>query len=257
MQFPASDILKPYVKYYWVYTTDSDVMNEVLFYGGYVALAINISGGNVITTINGHATNMPKIEILGQLTLPTRITATKETVILIARFYPYATSLFFPNPISDFTNYSVDFDDVCVEATNQFYDNLTQADSMEQKVGILDAFLIQRLGKNEKRNQKIKMIEQICDRICVEGEAFNAKDLSGECRFSERYIQRLFTENVGLPPRSFFNIHRFNKSLELIRSSDSSLTSIAYDCGYYDQAHFIKEFKKYTGMTPSEIRVSA
>jgi hypothetical protein len=96
MQFLPSDILKLYVKCYWVYTTDRDVMNEVLFPSGYVALAVNISGGNVITTINGRPINMPKIEILGQLTLPTRITATKETSILIARFYPYASSLFFP-----------------------------------------------------------------------------------------------------------------------------------------------------------------
>jgi len=257
MQFPASNILKPYVKCYWVYTTDRDVVNEVLFPDGYVALAINISGGKVITTINGHPINMPKVEILGQLTLPTRITATKETTILIARFYPYASSLFFPNPISDFTNYSIDFDDVILEATDQLYDNLRQADSIEQKVSILDTFLVQQLGKKEKVYKKIKMIEQICDRICVEGEAFHAKDLSVEYGFSERYIQRLFMENVGLTPRSFFNLHRFNKSLELIRSSDSPLTSIAYDCGYYDQAHFIKEFKKYTGMTPSEIRVFA
>jgi AraC-like DNA-binding protein len=134
---------------------------------------------------------------------------------------------------------------------------LTQADSIEQKVGILDTFLVQQSGKREKVYKKIKMIEQICDRICVDGEAFHAKDLSDQYGFSERYIQRLFIENVGLTPRSFFKIHRFNKSLELVRSSDSSLTSIAYDCGYYDQAHFIKEFKKYTGMTPSEIRVFA
>ncbi len=72
--------------------------------------------------------------------------------------------------------------------------------------------------------------------------------------YSERYIQKLFLDNVGITPKSFSNIHRFNKSLQLIQTADLPLTSIAYDCGYYDQAHFIKEFKKFTGLTPSEVR---
>ena len=53
--------------------------------------------------------------------------------------------------------------------------------------------------------------------------------------------------------KSFFSVQRFNKSLQLVRSADLSLTNIAYECGYYDQAHFIKEFKSYTGISPSRL----
>jgi AraC-like DNA-binding protein len=98
------------------------------------------------------------------------------------------------------------------------------------------------------------MIEQICSCISAQGESFNIKNLSTMYGFTERYIQKLLLNNVGLPPRSIYNVQRFNKSLELVRRIDLPLTAIAYDCGYYDQAHFIKEFKKYTGLTPSEVR---
>jgi len=60
---------------------------------------------------------------------------------------------------------------------------------------------------------------------------------------------------VGITPQKYFAVRRFNKSLELVRSSEESLTSIAFECGYYDQAHFIKEFKSYTGLTPGEVKM--
>jgi AraC-like DNA-binding protein len=62
--------------------------------------------------------------------------------------------------------------------------------------------------------------------------------------------------NIGISPAAFTSVIRFNKSLELVLNTTQSLTAIAYDCGYYDQAHFIKEFKKFTDITPSASRSS-
>src|SRR5436189_5543081 len=103
MQFLPSDVLKPFVKSYSIINIDRDLTNEVFYPSGYVDLAINISNGSAATIIDGHSRNMPNVEVLGQLTLPTRLTVTKGTSVLLARIYPYANSLFFPNPISDFT----------------------------------------------------------------------------------------------------------------------------------------------------------
>lgn len=254
MQFPASDILKPYVQGYWIMTVDKDLTNEVFYPSGFVDFAIKISSGNVITLINGRSIDMPKVEVLGQITQPTRLTVTKGTNILIARLYPHANSLFFPNPISDFTNHSIDLADVFGEESNDFYYQLMETNATEQKVRALDSFLVQRLKKSKTAHHKLIIVEQICRSIRADSESFNIKTLSDQYGISERYIQKLFLDNVGITPKLFSNIHRFNKSLQLIQSGDLPLTSIAYDCGYYDQAHFIKEFKKFTGLTPSEVR---
>jgi AraC-like DNA-binding protein len=80
--------------------------------------------------------------------------------------------------------------------------------------------------------------------------------LSKSYGLSERYLQKLFIDMVGISPSAYFSVYRFNKSLARILSTDHSLTAIGYDCGYYDQAHFIKEFKKFTGITPFEARAS-
>ncbi|HEY5822925.1 MAG TPA: AraC family transcriptional regulator [Cyclobacteriaceae bacterium] len=254
MSFSPSIILRPYVKEYFVVTVDKDVTNQVFYPSGYVDFAVNISDGEVVTIINGRAVDMPNVEVLGHLTSPTRLTIAGGTSVLIARIYPFASSLFFPNPISHFTNHSIDLHDVVGNESDVFYKMLTEAPSVREKVNVLDTFLVQKLMKNEKMQRKAHIIKQVCNDLVAEGEAFDIKVLSRRYGFSERYIQKLFIDVVGLTPRSLFSVQRFNKSLNRVLSTKVDLTSIAYDCGYYDQAHFIREFKKYTGLTPSEAR---
>lgn len=256
MQLLPPDILKPYVKSYTVITIDEDLTNEVFYPSGYVDFVVNISEGNATTIIDGRSKAMPQVELLGHLTLPSRLTVAKGTSVLIARIYPYASSLFFPNSIAEFTNYATDLYGVFSTEIHEFYDKLMHANTLMQKVKELDNFLIRKLAKNEKRYNQATMIAQICDHICAKGEAFDSKHLSHTYGFSERYIQKLFLDFVGIAPRSFFSVYRFNKSLGLVLSTGRPLTSIAYDCGYYDQAHFIKEFKKFTGITPFDARAS-
>jgi AraC-like DNA-binding protein len=61
----------------------------------------------------------------------------------------------------------------------------------------------------------------------------------------------LIYQHTGLSPKSFNKISRFQLSLRLIAKNEQPFTSIAYDCGYFDQSHFIRDFKSFTGLTPS------
>ena len=251
--FPPSDILKSYIKYYWVCTTDEDVSMEVMYPSGYVELCIDISNGNTVRHFGDRATKMPSMEVLGHLTKPTKATVTKGTTVLVTRFYPYASSLFFPNQVSNFTNDSIDLYDILSKESTEFYNHLMEQRTLGQKIKALDSFLVQRLTKSNKKREQFGLVEHLCSCISKKDDSFNLKNMASSYGFSERHIQKLFHDWVGLTPKSFHSILRFNKSLELIQSSGSALTSIAYECGYYDQAHFIKEFKSYAGITPSQV----
>ena len=257
MEFPIilpSEALKPYVKYYWVCTTGEDVFKESMYPSGHLEFCIDISNGETFRHFDNRLERMPKLEVLGHITIPTSATVAKGTTILVTRFYPHASSLFVPNPALDFTNKSIDLYDILGHKSTDFYTQIMEQPTVEMKVRILEAFLIQQLIKNRKKHKKLKLIENICRHISAT-EPFNSKSLSVEFGFSERYIQKLFLECVGLTPQNYFAVQRFNKSLELIQSSTKTLTSIALECGYYDQAHFIKEFKSYTALTPSNVRL--
>ncbi|MBC7958305.1 MAG: helix-turn-helix transcriptional regulator [Vallitaleaceae bacterium] len=250
-----SKLLKPYIQSYWVYETEEGVVDEMLLPNGYVDFTINISGADVVTKIGNKAIALPSTEILGQLTLPGRVTASKGTVLLIARFYPYATSLFFPCPASYFTNRSTDLGEVLKGESEKLLREIMAPFSFREKFAVLDTFLAQRLIYSEKKESDLLLLlEQACSWIGSNVEQFNLEHIEAITGFSKRHVQHIFLDWVGISPRKYFSIKRFNRSLDLLRTLTYPLTSIALECGYYDQAHFIREFKKLTGMTPSKVR---
>lgn len=251
--FFPSDILKPYIKNYWTCRHPDNVL-EVMYPSGCVELCIDISDCNTVRHRGNQAVKVPDLEVLGHWTIPTLAAIHKGNTCLITRFHPYASSLFFPNSASDFTNVSVDLRDIFGRESADLYDRLMEQRSLEQKIGVLEAFLVQRLNRNKKNNNKLKLVECLCNDVYREGMPFSIESLSAYYGYSERYIQKLFIDWIGLTPQKFFAVRRFNKSLQLIRSSNASLTAIAFECGYYDQAHFIKEFKSYTGLTPTQVK---
>ena len=250
--FYPSNSLSRYVKYYWTCAHDRDAL-EVMYPTGCVELCIDITGGDTVRHRGDRSMMVPRVEVLGHWNIPTTATIKKGNTCLITRFQPYAGSLFFPNRVSEFTNESIDLYDILSKESIEFYHRLMEQPLLEQKVKVLEAFLIDRLVRARKDQDKIRLVEGLCYSIGRNIDSFDLGRLSAEFGFSERYIQKLFLNYVGITPKSFFSVQRFNKSLGLVRSANISLTNIAYECGYYDQAHFIKEFKAYTGLTPSEI----
>jgi len=251
--FLPSDVLKPYIKCYWIFKAEQGVSDQIMFPSGYVEFAINISGGHVTTCFGDRAVTMPGLEVLGHFNIPTKVTAVAGTTVLITRFQPYAVASFFSNHISDFTNESIDLCDVIRQESADFFGALMERKSIAEKINYLESFLIRQLKKGKVDHQKLRLVESICRLDCNAEKPFNIRQIASQYGFSERYIQKLFHDLVGITPKDFFKVQRFNKSLDLIRTSGSSLTSIATQCGYYDQAHFIREFKSYTGLSPSRI----
>ncbi|WPO92455.1 helix-turn-helix domain-containing protein [Chryseobacterium sp. HR92] len=256
MQISPSVSLAPYIKSYTVVTIDNDLRDEVFYPSGYIDLIINISGGTAATTINGKRKDTPDIELLGHLTLPTRLTVAQGTSVLIARIYPYAGTLFFSDPLSEFTNCATDMYDVAKSEIRDLYDCIMQAGGLHAKINVLEAYFLQQLKKNETRLKKAVMVQALSQHFFMNHQTLDLHALAQGSGLSERYIQKLYLKNIGISPSAFAAVIRFNKSLPMVLNTSESLIAIAYNCGYYDQAHFIKEFKKFTGITPSASRHS-
>jgi transcriptional regulator GlxA family with amidase domain len=70
---------------------------------------------------------------------------------------------------------------------------------------------------------------------------------------SNRHLQRLFAERVGIGPARYAQLARFARAVPLV-SSARTLTDVAAGAGYFDQAHFCRDFRAFSGMTPDEYR---
>ena len=72
--------------------------------------------------------------------------------------------------------------------------------------------------------------------------------------YTERHIERAFSESIGINPKKFGNIVKLHSFLKLLKhkSTQNNLTAFCYEAGYSDQSHLIREFRKYTGVTPTQ-----
>jgi AraC-like DNA-binding protein len=77
-------------------------------------------------------------------------------------------------------------------------------------------------------------------------------ELADHCHASVRQLQRTFQRAVGVPPKFFARTLRFEQAQRPMFDPQTDLTGLAYKCGYFDQAHFIKKFREFTGKAPSE-----
>lgn len=92
------------------------------------------------------------------------------------------------------------------------------------------------------------------DRAKLNREPLTVKQLAESVGLSQRQLSRRFQQSVGLSPKEYLRVSRFTQSLQhLKRYPAYSLTEIAYESNYFDQAHFIRDYKEYTGYTPGGV----
>jgi AraC-like DNA-binding protein len=80
------------------------------------------------------------------------------------------------------------------------------------------------------------------------------EEIADVCRLNRSYFSKLFKENMGCPPQEFLIRLRLSKAADLMRRSNASIGDIAALCGYPNQLHFSRAFKKWYGVSPREWR---
>lgn len=97
------------------------------------------------------------------------------------------------------------------------------------------------------------LAEYIKSRLIETGGQLGVEELSDETYYSARYLNKVLRDDMGFTPKTFARIVKFQNAIQLINSnSDVNLTDIAEYAGYYDQSHFIKEFKRFAELAPGQ-----
>jgi len=132
----------------------------------------------------------------------------------------------------------------------QLRQRLLEAGSPGICFALLEQWLLERLANGGDPHPAIIEASRIL--LATHGQT-DLRTLSQRTGCSREYLIRRFREQVGLTPKSYANILRFNRALELARLPKASWTHVAHDCGYYDQAHLVRDFQRYAGRTPATL----
>lgn len=194
----------------------------------------------------------PKIFVSGLNTKFQLVKVDGESGVVAVSFYPFSINLFLPGfSLREITDKNVSLDDI-FSGFRRTEERIEEAKDNNERIRIVENFLIERLSLGlKKRFALMKSI--VGDIVTLKGNT-DYVELQKKYSFSERQFERIFNSDIGVSPKRFSELIRFHNSVKMI-SSEKDLTSIAYDCGFYDQSHFIKVFKRYTGMTPKDFRI--
>jgi AraC-like DNA-binding protein len=157
--------------------------------------------------------------------------------------------------MSDIANRVVDLGELLGRAdADRLADQLQDADGWPARFDVMDRFLLQRLRGGRPMSPDVAWaLKALQTRRGARSIGALSRDLS--C--SRKTLIQRFHAQIGLSPKSVANILRFAHAVERIRAADEeSWADLAVCCGYYDQAHFNRDFRRYSGRTPREFQAS-
>jgi AraC-like DNA-binding protein len=172
-----------------------------------------------------------------------------EAGVIFVVFYPGAASHFFPFPLNSVENQSIDLRSVFNQELAIVEEKLFEAKTNKQKINVIEAFLLAHF--NPPGQNDLQLIGKGLAIIRQRKGQISAGQLN-DCLFTTpKTLERKFAMHVGQTPKQYIKLIRFQETLhDFSHQKQLNLTEYAYRNGYFDQAHFIHDFKAYSGFTP-------
>lgn len=174
-----------------------------------------------------------------------------ESGVIFVNFRAAGACQFFKIPLSEFENGSYNLADVMGSSVRQVEEQLCLTSGAKEKIMVVEKFLLKIL--NPVASHDFNLVQQGIRMIRAHGGQITAADLAGSLAVTPKTLERKFAAFVGKTPKQYGKLIRFRKILaDFSTLKNTNLTEYAYRNGYFDQSHFIHDFKIFTGYTPRE-----
>ena len=249
--------LESIISCYWTLEVpaDKDVQRQRIVPDGTIEMAFILGDDIKRYTSEEEFIIQPRSMVLGQIIDPFYIEPTGTVNTFAIRFYPYGFANFVSVPIKDLAKTETPIEVLFgEEAAKKLEQDIIQATGTEQRIEIIESFLQNKLNEQVMVSNIVTNIvrETIDTLLATKGNASITDILKGDLS-KRRQLERMFVKQVGVSPKQLGKLIRLQSALKmLLNQEDESLTNIAYSSEYYDQAHFIKDFKEFTGVSPKE-----
>lgn len=251
---PPPPALAGYVRFFWVYEIDFDAMVPYIYRSmadGCPEMVFHYKGDFREVNNDGSMEQCsgPRSMVHAQSARYRRFVTQEHFGIFGAYLYPFAIPYLFGQSSASFSNQLPDLQTLLGAAGRELEEKIMLAVNNHERTMILSTFLQTQLDTVRRK----ETIIQSAVRHLVHSEAINnIGALSDQYYLSTRQFERKFKEYAGFAPKTYSRIIRFQSALKEYGNQNKSLTEIAYQCGYYDQSHFIHDFKEFSGYHPRQ-----
>jgi AraC-like DNA-binding protein len=165
-------------------------------------------------------------------------------------FKPGGAFHFLSIPANEFAHTHVDLETLWGGTTQDLREQLRAAANPAKRFRVLEKALVARLENTLEEHRAVRAALDVFGRDAGE---VRIRDLAAHLGLSQRHFIKVFSDQVGLTPKQFGRVQRFQHALALTRSTATpDWADMAAACGYFDQSHFIHEFQTLSGFTPTE-----
>lgn len=236
--------LRSYVRYYW--TLKSDEPFSVLTFP--IGCPQMIFHRGTPLYIPELSSRQNKFSVSGQVNFPAHIASDGNTKMIVAVFYPHTIGLFIDTPPSAFYNQEISGYDIENRQLSQLADQIFDCPDSELAIQLMEQWLTARI----KPSLNIKRIG-----AALSTTLFNPSTQVGRLAeiacLGKKQFMRVFREYVGMNPKEYGRIVRFQHALRMMQLGSRDYADIAYATGYSDQSHFIREFRQFSSLSPKRL----
>jgi AraC-like DNA-binding protein len=245
-------VLRPYVECYWtrcfVLPPTAEDVYRVLP-DGCLDIVFNFGDPWVRRSPDEIHLDRERSWVVGTMTRPLLAQSGQQADFLGVRFRPGKAAAFLRMPAGEITDSSAALADVWGSRGRELEGRLFETPKTRQRIHLLEEELLRRLAVDGRQDARVDAaVETVLNRR----GAVSTHDLGAACELTRQHLARLFEDYVGISPKHFCRVVRFQELLRRLREeSPPDWASLAAELGYYDQAHLIADFKQFTGLTPT------
>jgi len=246
LDLKPNQYLRQYISRYWLWENEPDLPQilpgtgtELMFHY-YTPFVVKTQKDDVFTAPNCH--------IISPRHGRYRLNPVQHNGFISVRFRAGAFRHFCKDSSNNLIDSFININELWGRQGQEFGQRVLAAKSLEERIIIIEGFLMKLLETYHRPRSWLDMAVM----KLFGSDAVKLKNLSSDLFISDRQLQRKFKEAVGVSPKTFQRISRFETVLKyLLLNKKKDYLKIALEHGYYDQSHFIREFKTHVGEYPA------
>jgi AraC-like DNA-binding protein len=245
-KFTPCALLQPYIKGYLIIESEEGMVNTILPDTS-IIMAFRFRGKVGYSKDNEQGA-LPRSVISGLRKSALTVTYSQKTSNLLVIFKEAAASAFFKEPMHELFSQSVSLDCIIQRSlVNKIEEQLEESHDHLQCIAIVEHFLISRLHEPKQD----LFIQKAVQSIQLSKGDIRINEFMAGIPLSRDAFEKRFRKATGTTPKRFSSIIRLTTLIDSLHP-DSSLTDVALTAGYFDQSHFIKDFRAFTGVLPHD-----
>lgn len=247
-RYPPSEVLQPFIRRFMIIESTEGTSNRILPDTSLV-MAFRLKGSlSVQAEDKGFADTLPRSVITGLRNSPRLITYSEKSASLLVIFREGGAAAFFNEPVHKLFGLQLSADNlISSRLLSDINEQLDEARNNRQRLAVVERFLLSQL----EEPQSYPLIDHAIQEINSASGNILIKDLISEFPVSRDPFEKKFRQVTGTSPKQFSGIVRLRHVIDN-HSKDKSLTETAHAAGYFDQSHFTRAFKSFTGQPPSK-----